>query len=195
VSRPTVAVQQVANTGTGHLTELLYDDGTNSETLICAAHAGDVEPGTGEQALELAVRLGATCWACFGYDQTGAFEAFHPPSSGISPAEYPLLGEIADREFERVVSLHGLGDDRVLVGGGVDGRVKQQVSDRLDGALTVDVEPVSSGQYAGVSPENFVNWLAADGGGLQLEQGTRARVEESGATLDTLAGAVRDDVL
>jgi hypothetical protein len=45
-----------------------------------------------------------------------------------------------------------------------------------------------------VRPENFVNWLAADGGGLRLEQGTRARVEESGATLDALAGAVRDDV-
>jgi len=195
VSRPRITTHPVADTDTGHLTEFLYDDGENAGTLVCAGHAGDVEPGTGEQAVELATRLGATCWACFGYDDRGAFEAFHPPSSGISPAEYPLLGRIADRGFARVVSLHGLGSEGVLVGGGIDEAVKKRVRDRLAGALTADVETVSSGQYAGTSPENFVNWLAADGGGLQLELCERARIVESDAVLDVLAGATRDGTL
>jgi hypothetical protein len=88
VPRPTITTHPVADTDTGHLTEFLYDDGGNKGTLVCAAHAGDVEPGTGEQAVELATRLGATCWACFGYDDGGAFEAFHRPTrySTSSPA-------------------------------------------------------------------------------------------------------------
>jgi phage replication-related protein YjqB (UPF0714/DUF867 family) len=195
VVRPTITTHPVEVTDSGHLTEFLYDDGENDGVLVCAGHAGDVEPGTGEQALELATRVGASCWACFGYDaDAGAFETFHPPSSEIDPAEYPLLGDIADRGFDTVLSLHGLGDDRVLVGGGVDQGVRERVRNRLDEALSLDVETVSEGQYAGRSPENFVNWLAADGG-LQLELGTTARSVESGAVLDTLAALLADGVL
>jgi phage replication-related protein YjqB (UPF0714/DUF867 family) len=195
VARPTITTHPVAVTDSGHLTEFLYDDGENDGVLVCAAHAGDVEPGTGEQAVELATRVGATCWACFGYDsRVGAFEAFHPPASAIGPGEYPLLGDIADRGFDTVVSLHGLGEDRVLVGGGVDRRVKGRVRDRLDEAVSPAVETVSEGQYAGQSPENFVNWLAADRG-LQLELGTTARREESDAVLDALAGLLGDGVV
>jgi len=192
VDRPTIRTHPVAVTGTGHLTEFLYDDGDNDGTLVCAAHAGDVEPGTGVQALDLATRLGATCWACFGYDDEGAFDAFHPASSAISPEEYPLLATVADRDFETVLSLHGLDDERVLVGGAVDSAVKRRVRDRLDEVLSVTVETVSEGQYAGRNPGNFVNWLAADGG-LQLEQGTTARVDESEAVLDTLAALLREE--
>jgi phage replication-related protein YjqB (UPF0714/DUF867 family) len=193
VARPTIRTQPFEVTGSGHLTEFLYDDGHNDGTLVCAAHAGDVEPGTGEQAIELATRLGATCWACFGYDDdVGAFDAFHPPSSEMSPAEYPLLDTIADRGFETVLSLHGLGDERVLVGGGVEAGVKRRVREALDASLSIDVETVSEGRYAGQSPDNFVNWLAADGRGLQLEQGKTARAGQSDATLDVLASLLRD---
>jgi phage replication-related protein YjqB (UPF0714/DUF867 family) len=184
----------VAVTDTGHLTEFLADDGRNEDVLVCAGHAGDVEPGTGELAIELAARVaGSTCWATFGYDDAdGAYDAWHPPSKAITPAEYPLLGDIADRGFDRVVSIHGLGDDEVIVGGGIDGERKERVRDRLDGALSVPVRTVSEGPYAGVHPENFVNWLAADGGGLQLELGETARAVAADAVLDELERVMRE---
>ncbi len=195
MTRPTIRTHPVEVTATGHLIEFCYDDGENDGTLVCAAHAGDVEPGTGEQAVELATRLGASCWACFGYDDEGAFDAFHPPSSEISPDEYPLLGGIADRGFARVLSLHGLDGEGVLVGGGIEEHVKRAVRDRLADALTVDVSVVSTGEYAGTSPGNFVNWLATGAGGVQLELSTRVRADESGALLDALAGLLRDGTI
>ncbi|WP_440765991.1 poly-gamma-glutamate hydrolase family protein [Natronorubrum sp. DTA7] len=188
---------RLEETDTGHYTELLYDDGGNDEILVCAAHGGHVEPGTAEQALDLAARLPrASCWACLGYDeQRSPFELWHPPSGAFSPDDYPLLGEIADRAFKTVVSFHGLGDDRVLVGGGIDAGTKRAVSDRLEDAVTPPVEPVSTGPYAGVSPDNFVNWLARDGGGLQLEQSRTVRIEECEAVNSVLEGLLEADVL
>ena len=184
-------------TETGHLTEVLYDDGVTADLAVCAAHGGAVEPGTGEQALELATRSGATCWGCFGYDgDLGAFDAFHPASSDIDPATYDLLGRIADRGFETVISLHGLAEDRVLVGGGVDGDVKRRVRERLADALSTPVAVAApDGQYAGTDDANFVNWLAADGGGLQLEQGQTARSDESDAVLEELENLLAEGIL
>ena len=75
--RPLLTTNPIEVTDTGHLTELLYDDGENDEVLVCAAHGGAVEPGTAEQAIELATRLGATCWACVGFD-TDAGAADYP---------------------------------------------------------------------------------------------------------------------
>jgi len=187
-----IRTHPIAETETGHLTEFLYDGG---ELLVCAAHGGDVEPGTAELALELARRVDGTCWACLGYDETGAYEAFHPASSAISREEYPLLDSVAEREFRTVVSLHGLGESGVLVGGAIDDAVTDSVRERLDGALAASVETVSDGEYAGTSPDNFVNWLAGDGGGLQLEVGPTTRAEGAGRLVDALAGAVRDGPL
>lgn len=188
MSRRTIRTHPVAATDTGHLTEFLYDDGANDGCVVCAGHAGDVEPGTGELAVELAAQVdGATCWACFGYDDAeGAYDAWHPPSKAIDPDQYPLLDEIATREFDTVVSLHGLGDDEVIVGGATDEETKARVRDRLDDALSSSVCDVSEGPYAGVHPDNYVNWLAGDGGGLQLELGETARTEEAGRVLDVL---------
>ena len=184
----------MSETGTGHLTELLYDDGENDASLVCAGHAGDVEPGTGELALELAARVpSATCWAALGYDdEREPFDVWHPPSTAIDPDDYPLLGEIADRGFETVVSLHGLADDEVVVGGATDDETKDRVATMLADALSVPVRSVSEGPYAGVHPENFANWLAAEGGGLQVEMGQTAREDESVAVCDVLATVLRD---
>lgn len=196
--RPTITTRVLDVTDTGHRTEFLYDDGASDEVVVCAAHGGRVEPGTAGQAVELAARLPeASCWACLGYDDDDAeFERFHPPSTAIDPGDYPLLARIADREFRTVVSLHGLGEDGLLVGGGVAPEVKRRVRDRLDGAVDADVRMVSEGAYAGVSPANFVNWLAADGrGGLQLEQGPDVRDDESGAVVDVLESLLREDRL
>ncbi len=185
-------------TETGRLTELLYDDESNDEVLVCAAHGGRIEPGTAEQAIDLAARLpNASCWACLGYDDVcSEFDLWHPPSSAVSPDDYPLLGEVADRGFETVISFHGLEDDRVLVGGAIDEGVKRRVVERFAGAVSDPVEIVADGPYGGVSPANFVNWLAAsDRGGLQLEQSARARIREPDAVVSALESLVREDRL
>lgn len=197
MGRQRLRTAPVEETATGHLTELLYDDGDNDDVLVCAGHGGAVEPGTAELAVELAVGLDASAWATLGFDgDVGAFEAFHPPSSAIDTGAYDLLARIATRGFDTVVSLHGLGADRVLVGGGLPAATKRTVRDRLDGALSVPVEVADAdGAYAGTADGNFVNWLAADGAGLQLELGATPRRDESdqlrqGVTSVVTAGLV-----
>lgn len=191
MARSRLRTNHWASTGTGHVTELLYDDGTNEDTLVCALHGGDVEPGTAEQALELATRLpAATCWARLGYDDGGAFESWHPPSKEVQPADHPLLAEVAGRQFDTVLSLHGRADEEVVVGGGADAAAKRAVRDRLAEALPVPVRTASDGPYGGVHSENPVNWLAAGDGGVQLELAPSARGEHSGAVLEALADLV-----
>lgn len=181
MTRRFISTQPVEVGETAHLLELLYDDGGHDGTVICAGHGGAVEPGTAELALEVAMADDtATCWATMGYEGNGsAFDRFHPPSKAIDPAEYPLLGKIADREFEHVLSIHGLADDEVLVGGGTGKETKEAVANRLDETLSIPVRVAGNGQYAGTHPENFVNWLAESGGGLQLELGPTARSDEA----------------
>jgi len=190
--RPTISTTVIDDTESGQLVELLYDDGANDETLICAAHGGAVEPGTAELALELATQLsGTSCWTCLGYDTAvGAFDQYHPPSSAITRTEYPLLDDIGDRDFGTVLSLHGLGDEMVLVGGGTDTATKQRVRDALDGVLSAPVEIAEEGEYAGANPDNFVNWLAADGG-VQLELAPTVRSQETDVLLSELAALLR----
>lgn len=197
MARQTLRTNPVEVTETGHLTELLYDDGENKGVLICAGHGGAVEPGTAEQAVELATALDATAWATLGFDgDVGAFEAFHPPASEVDTETYDLLDAIASRGFASVISLHGLADDEVLVGGGLPAETKATVRDRLDAALSVPVSVASAtGAYAGTSDANFVNWLAADGAGLQLEQGDTARRLESGAVVTTLESLLANGVI
>jgi phage replication-related protein YjqB (UPF0714/DUF867 family) len=188
VSHRRLTTHPVAVTDTGHLVELLYDDGQTDDLLFCAGHGGDVEPGTAELSMRLATgHETAACWATLGHEGEGsAFDTWHPPSKAIDPEEYPLLARIADRGFETVVSIHGLADDEVLVGGALDEATKTQVADRLDAALSVPVSVARDSQYAGTHPENFVNWLAAADAGLQLELGPTARGPETGAVADAV---------
>lgn len=179
MTRRFISTRPVEVDETAHLIELLYDDGSHGETVICAGHGGAVEPGTAELALELATAAdSATCWATLGYDGAGsAFERFHPPSTAVDPEEYTLLGDIADRGFDRVLSIHGLADDEIIVGGGADEATKRDVAVRLDEALSVPVRVTENGQYSGTHPQNFVNWLSDSGGGVQLELGPTARTD------------------
>lgn len=183
MGRRFISTQPIETTDTGHLSELLYDDGEQEEMLVCAGHGGAVEPGTAELALELATRTTASCWATLGYEDSGsAFETFHPPSTALQPERYPLLDRIADRGFDRVLSIHGLAEEAVLVGGAVDERIKQRAVDALEESLSLPVRVATESEYAGTHPENFVNWLAADGCGLQLELGPAARGSDADAT-------------
>lgn len=192
----------LAVTNSGHLTEFLSagttpETGTTGEVLVCAAHGGHIEPGTAEQAVELTARLPrTTCWGCFGYDDSDAFDQWHTPSTAIRPENHPLLDRIADRQFETVISLHGLATDGMLVGGDIDRNIKQHVCSRLDDALAADVEAVAEGPYAGVSPHNFVNWLAdGENGGLQLEQGPTVRDNEAETVIDVLEELIAENRL
>jgi len=186
--RRRLTTRPVEVTPTGHLVELLYDDGETERLLFCAGHGGDVEPGTAELGLELATgHETAACWATLGHESGGAFDSWHPPSTSISPAEYPLLDRIADRGFQTVVSIHGLADDEILVGGAVDETTKTRVARHLDADISVPVTVASDDRYAGTHPGNFVNWLAAADAGLQLELGPTARGPEA----DTLERSVR----
>lgn len=192
-----MATRPIEVTDSGHLLELLYDDGESDELLFCAGHGGAVEPGTAELALELATtHSDATCWATFGEESDGSsFERWHPPSSEIGPDRFPLLGRIADRGFENVLSIHGLADDEILVGGGVETATKRAVVAHLRDAVSIPVSVATRAEYAGTSPENFVNWLAADAGGVQLELGPTARGPESSRLREAMAGLVSDEIL
>ncbi len=194
MSRRFISTQPVEVDDTAHLLELLYDDGDNDETLVCAGHGGAVEPGTAELAVEVATATDdATCWATLGHESNGsAFERFHPPSTALSPEEYDLLGRISDRGFTHVLSIHGLADDEVIVGGGTDDQTKERVARRLDDSLGVPVRVASKGQYAGTHPDNFVNWLAASGGGLQLELGPTVRGDQRSELRDELLELLSD---
>jgi phage replication-related protein YjqB (UPF0714/DUF867 family) len=197
VTRRTIATRPIEVTDTGHLIEFLYDDGERDDLLVCAVHGGAVEPGTAEAAIELATdREAAVCWATFGEEVDGsAFDRWHPPSTAIDPERFPLLARIADRGFETVLSVHGLADDEVLVGGAVSEEVKTAVADRLQASLSVPVSVATESAYAGTHPENFVNWLAADGAGLQIELGPTARGPESESVRDELQAILDDGLL
>lgn len=194
MSRRFISTQPVEVDDTAHLLELLYDDGDNDETLVCAGHGGAVEPGTAELAVEVATATeDATCWATFGHESEGsAFERFHPPSTALSPEEYDLLSRVSDRGFTHVLSIHGLADDEVIVGGGTDDQTKERVAQRLDGSLDVPVRVAGEGQYAGTHPDNFVNWLAAAGGGLQLELGPTVRGDQRSQLRDELLAVLEE---
>jgi len=194
VSRATITTRPLEVTETGHYTELLYDDGQTDSVLCCAAHGGYVEPWTTELALELATRVpAASCWSCLGYDaEQSPFDLWHPPSSSFDPDTYPLLERIADRGFRTVLSVHGLADDAVIVGGRVPDETKQRLAADLREVVSVPVNTASDGPYGGVSADNFVNWLAADGQGIQLELGPTPRDEEADAVRTVCRGWLED---
>lgn len=197
MSLPEIDLRVLETTATGQLVEWLYDDGSNDSVLVCAAHGGRIEPGTAEQAIELASRLDeASCWARLGHDsEQEEFELWHTASRDISPADHPLLESIADRGFEMVISFHGLEDERLIVGGDVGEETRRLVRNRLNDVVEVEAEAHSRGKYSGTSSENFVNWLAAGSGGLQLEQGPVTREEEANKILRCIQNLVKEGIL
>jgi len=159
----------------GGVVERLTDRGDDA-LIACAPHGGSVEINTDMQAHRLAARLGdrrATAWSCEGWSTDGdAFDRFHVRSSDIDPGSFPLLSSVASRGFEHAVSFHCHDTDGILVGGRAPERVRHAVGSAVEAAVSDDsVEVRYEGQYMGRRPENFVNWLTADGdSGVQLEQ-------------------------
>lgn len=178
--------------------ELLTEtDSTHTKIVCCAPHGGVIESYTDEQAEWMHARLSdhhskdSSCWvACGWQDAIGAVDAWHITSTDISRDSFSLLDQIGDRGFSYAVSFHGFSEDSIMVGGGSSSALKTEVASAIELVVGVDydVDVVSSGAYAGVSADNFVNWLTSGGsGGVQIEQPYGARRDYGEAIAEAVA--------
>ena len=175
--------------------EILRDDGREADLVACAVHGGRIEWRTDQQAAYVADALEATEWSCVGYNSGGgAYDRWHVTSTDIDRRSFPGLDRIADRGFAHAVSFHGLSNDGIAVGGGAAESFKRRVRDAIVDATDgrYDVSIVTSGEYAGNSPDNFVNWLAANGNGVQLEQSWDARDDDWQPIAEAIIEVYRD---
>ena len=172
-------------------------DSVHTGLVATAPHGGVIESYTDEQAERVYSQLSGaskdvSAWRCKGFQSAiGAFDAWHITSTEISRDSFPLLDSIGDRGFEYAVSFHGYSGSDILVGGAAPSALKESVADAIQEAVgeAYTVQVVSSGEYAGTSAANFVNWLTDGGdGGVQIEQPYGAR---SGYWQD-IADAVAD---
>jgi phage replication-related protein YjqB (UPF0714/DUF867 family) len=161
--------------------ERLTDNGTHTGLIVIAPHGGAIEPHTDEQAEHLQHQLaakGVSCWRCKGWKQGGgAFERWHITSTDIHEASFPLLNTIINRQFTYAVAFHGFKEDMILIGGGADDGLKQEIRTAIENAIgdriTVKIAKASD-NYNGDNPKNIVNRLA-NGNGIQIEQSLEAR--------------------
>lgn len=177
---------------------------SSSQTFccVCAPHGGVIENYTDEMAEWFYSKLtgthskDCTCWvACGWQDAIGAFDAWHITSTDISRDSFSLLDSIGDRGFSYAVSFHGYSGSTIYVGGGGAEAKKDDIKDALDAisGLPYSVEVVDSGEYGGVSADNFVNWLTSGGsGGFQIELPYGARRDYGQAIAEAIAGVVKD---
>jgi len=176
--------------------ERLSDDGTHRGLIAVAPHGGDIERHTDTQAERVAERLaeyGVSAWRCRGFAPPGgaADRLFHITSTEIHEASFPRLGSVISRGFSHAVAFHGAVHDDVLVGGGASFRLKAEIASALEIALSgsrLRVRIAGPEDILGASPRNLVNRLSASGrGGINLEQGNRARAEYGLAIADAVA--------
>jgi phage replication-related protein YjqB (UPF0714/DUF867 family) len=165
--------------------EMLTDPDPNTSALILVPHGGMIEKHTdtiGEWIVAYWPDGTPTYWACHGWhDVLGAFDAWHVSSEWMSRSSFPKLDSIADRAFERVVSVHGHGGldgecdalpTVALVGGTAPLPLRQLMVDHLntwfDGEGSAQLR--QEGPCSGTASDNIVNRLSACGG-VQLELG------------------------
>jgi phage replication-related protein YjqB (UPF0714/DUF867 family) len=162
--------------------ERLVDDGAHTGLLVAAAHGGMIEINTDLQAQHLASLMpGTSSWICKGWrDPDKAYTRWHVSSMHLSPNSFAGLGAIAHRGFRHVVSFHGMSEAGVIIGGRVPLGLREHLREVIADAIADPNVPVvvaaDNGPHRGIDPENFVNWLTADGeGGIQIEQSTLVR--------------------
>lgn len=178
------------------------DETTTDHTklVVCAPHGGVIENYTDEQSERVYSQLDSagkevSAWRCKGWqDEIGAYDAWHITSTEIARASFPLLNSIGDRGFDFAVSFHGYGEEDIAVGGGAPTSLKQDIADAIQNVVGTDfdVTVVSSGPYAGTSPDNFVNWLTSGDNGVQIEQPYSARRDYGTAIADAVASVFED---
>jgi phage replication-related protein YjqB (UPF0714/DUF867 family) len=161
--------------------------------VICAPHGGMIENYTDEQAERVYSQLNGkdvTCWRAKGWNSAvGAYDAWHITSTEISRTSFHKLDQIGDRGFTYAVAFHGYGEADIAVGGAAPASLKQEIADAIQQAVGENyaVNVVSSGPYAGTSPDNLVNWLTSGNGGVQIEQPYGARSNFGEAIADAVA--------
>lgn len=158
--------------------ELLDEtDTSHTDLAICAPHGGMIENYTDEMAKwaydkMVSLSKSASCWRCIGHqDVIGAYTAWHITSTEISRLSFPYLDQIGDRNFSHAVSFHGFSEADIAVGGAAPSALKTEVKEAIENVVgqAYDVTVVTTGPYAGVSEDNFVNWLTDGSGGVQIE--------------------------
>ncbi len=187
--RPALATQQLSESAAKSASEFIErvaDDGEHQGLLVMAPHGGSIEINTDRQARRIAQNLAGadvSSWCCNGYKQGGgAFERWHVTSTLISPASFPGLASVTQRDYAYGVSVHGMQAAGVLIGGAAPAELKQLLRQEIKAALGNAAGPVEiakSGQaLAGASPDNVTNWVTAGGdGGVQIEQSSKVRTK------------------
>lgn len=168
-------------------------DDTHIGLVICAPHGGVIENCTDEQAERCYNQLNGkdvTCWRAKGWNSAiGAYDAWHITSTEISRTSFHKLDQIGDRDFTYAVAFHGFSESDIAVGGAAPLALKQEIATAIQNAVgsAYTVNVVTSGPYAGTSPDNFVNWLTSGNGGVQIEQPYGARRDYGEAIADAVA--------
>lgn len=163
-------------------TETAHVESYRSSVLALAYHGGDIEANTDESAWwfhkkckEHGVDADVYTARGFGKDNFGRW---HVGSSSMHLRSFPLLRDVASRQYDLVVSfhLHDVTDPdrpKVLVGGRVSDGLRERTATRLDDALPAKYEYVTdrdAHSMMGGSHRNLVNWLSRSGeDGLQIE--------------------------
>ncbi len=183
----------------GELVERLDDDdATQTHLIAIAPHGGAIEAHTDEQAERVAERLGphlASSWRSKGWGSDGgAFVRWHITSTDLNPASFPLLNSVMSRRFAHAVAFHGFNDEPgVLIGGTAPAELKERLRQAIQRVLPpgLDVRvALPTERFGGDDPNNIVNRLSPCGG-IQLEQGPRARGDHGCDIADVVADVLR----
>ena len=182
----------------GELVERLDDDGSQTHLIAIAPHGGDIEKHTDEQAERVVERLGlhlASVWRAKGWrPDGGAFERWHITSTDLNPVSFPLLASVMSRRFAHAVAFHGFDDEPgVLIGGTAPSELKERLSESIDRVLPARLAvrvALPDERYGGDDPSNLVNRLSPCGG-IQIEQGARAREDFGPDIADAVADVFR----
>ncbi|NJO43237.1 MAG: hypothetical protein HC865_22260 [Cyanobacteria bacterium RU_5_0] len=176
------------------------DNGTHTGLVVIAPHGGAIELNTDKQAEHVAKRLaakGVSCWRCKGWRQGGgALERWHITSTDIHEASFPLLNTIINRHFTYAVAFHGFQENRILIGGGADDALKEEIQlaiqEAIANSIPVEIADASS-NYNGDSCKNIVNRLA-NGNGIQIEQSLEARQTDWQPIADAIASVYNSKI-
>jgi len=195
VADPTVVSEKSVSEASTEGGLIERSDGDGSELAILAPHGGDIEPHTEEQAKELALETACSfsLWRAMGYSPGGgAFLRWHVPSTEVSPASFPALGELAGDDYDYAISFHGICANQIRVGGGAPESVKAKVTDTINWELPEDAPDavVDTGRFSATSDDVLVNSVSDNG--VWLGQPPEARADHREAVVDAVSTAFED---
>lgn len=178
----------------GEFIEHLEDRG--ERVVIISPHGGDISPETDAQADLAAQRVSSevTRWGTKGWREGGgAFERWFISPRDISPASFPELARLSDREFEYGVSFRGLSGSGIEVVGDEDGDFTRSIADAIEavvGDIEVETRDLAEPDDAPFEDDQLTERLTGeDGQSVWLGQGRDAR-EDYGEAIATAVAAV-----